>query len=159
MGQRQGALESLVMKPAAPRPETEKPVVALARWVSRLPLGRFLVVGGGNTLLYAVLSYFLMHALTLPAEVSATIAYLAALPVAFLAHKKLVFRVDGAVDRNEIARFLTTHGINIVLGYGVVAVVCGALGLSREIGILASCATFSIVSLVLMKMWVFKAGT
>jgi putative flippase GtrA len=91
-------------------------------------------------------------------QVSSTHAYLTGIPVAFLAYKKFVFRAGSAVSHSEILRFLITHSANLVISYGMVAVLCCGLGLSREVGVLASCAAFVIIGYILMKLWVFRSG-
>jgi putative flippase GtrA len=131
---------------------------ALARKVLASPILRFLIVGGGNTLLYAVLSLLFMWLLPFSKQVSSTLAYLTAIPVAFLAYKKFVFRAGAATSHSEILRFLVTHGVNLVVSYVMVAVLCGGFGLPREVGVLASCAAFAIIGYILMKLWVFKSA-
>lgn len=153
MGVGQGAVEDLGLKPGAAavlRP------VALARRMLASPILRFLIVGGGNTLLYAVLSLLFMWILPLSEQVSSTLAYLTAIPVAFLAYKTFVFRAGSRISHSEVLRFLITHGVNLVVSYVMVAVLCGGLGLPREVGVLASCAAFAVIGYILMKLWVFK---
>lgn len=134
-------------------------LIALARKVLASPILRFLIVGGGNTLLYAVLSLLFMSLLPFSKQVSSTLAYLTAIPVAFLAYKKFVFRAGAATSHSEILRFLVTHGVNLVVSYVMVAVLCGGFGLPREVGVLASCAAFAIIGYILMKLWVFRRGS
>lgn len=131
--------------------------VALARSVLASPVLRFLIVGGGNTLLYAILSLLFMWLLPFSKQVSSTLAYLAGIPVAFLAYKTFVFRAGSAASHTEILRFLATHSVNLVVSYAMVAVLCGGFGLPREVGVLASCAAFAIIGYILMKLWVFKS--
>lgn len=131
-------------------------MIALLRTALASPILRFLVVGGGNTLLYAVLSLLFMWILPLSKQVSSTLAYLTAIPVAFLAYKKFVFRAGPEIRHSEILRFLVTHGVNLVVSYVMVAVLCGSFGLPREVGVVASCAAFAIIGYVLMKLWVFR---
>ena len=133
-------------------------MIVLLRRTMASPILRFLVVGGSNTLLYAVLSLLLMWALPFSKEVSSMLAYLVGIPVAFLAYKKFVFRAGTGISRSEIFRFLFTHSINLVVSYVMVAVLCGGFGLPRETGVLASCATFAIIGYLLMKLWVFRRG-
>lgn len=134
-------------------------MVALARSILASPILRFLVVGGGNTLLYAVLSLLFMWLLPFSKQVCSTLAYLAGIPVAFLAYKTFVFRAGSATNHSEILRFLVTHGANLMVSYVMVAVLCGPMGLPREVGVLASCAAFAIIGFVLMKLWVFKRAS
>lgn len=84
MGFRQGAVEVMALKTDETPAPSPIALVALARSALSSPVLRFLVVGGGNTLLYAVL--------------------------------------------------------------------CGGLGLPREVGVLASCAAFAIIGYILMKL-------
>jgi hypothetical protein len=42
-------------------------------------------------------------------------------------------------------RFLVIHSVNLVVSYMMVAALCGGLGLSREAGVLASCAAFAVI--------------
>lgn len=148
MGVEQGALEDLDLIAA---------LIALVQRVWATPVLRFLIVGGANTLLYAVLSLLFMWALPFTKQVSSTIAYFLGIPVAFIGYKTLVFRAGTGFSHSEILRFLVTHAINLVLSYVIVAVLCGGLGLSREVGVLASCAAFAIVGYILMKIWVFRS--
>ncbi|MDP1838716.1 MAG: GtrA family protein [Reyranella sp.] len=140
----------------APRPIA---LVALARSALASPILRFLIVGGGNTLLYAVLSLLFMWLLPFSKQVSSTLAYLAGIPVAFLAYKTFVFRAGSATSHSEILKFLVTHSINLVMSYAMVAVLCGGFGLPREVGVLASCAAFAIIGYILMKLWVFRSSS
>lgn len=148
MGVEQGALEDLDLIAAS---------VALVRRVWANSVLRFLIVGGGNTLLYAVLSLLFMWILPFTKQVSSTLAYFIGIPVAFVGYKTLVFRAGTGFSHSEILRFLVTHAINLVLSYVIVAVLCGGLGLPREVGVLASCAAFAVVGYVLMKIWVFRS--
>ena len=134
-------------------------LVALARSALASPVLRFLIAGGGNTLLYAVLSLLFMWLLPFSKQVCSTLAYLAGIPVAFLAYKTFVFRAGSATSHSEILRFLVTHSVNLVVSFAMVAVLCGELGLPREVGVLASCAAFAIIGFILMKLWVFKSAS
>ncbi len=159
MGFWQGAVEVMAVKTdemPAPRPIA---LVALARSALASPILRFLIVGGGNTLLYAVLSLLFMWLLPFSKQVSSTLAYLAGIPVAFLAYKTFVFRAGSATSHSEILKFLVTHSINLVMSYAMVAVLCGGFGLPREVGVLASCAAFAIIGYILMKLWVFRSSS
>ena len=129
-------------------------MMTLARRALASPVVRFLVVGGGNTLLYAVLSLLFMWLLPVSKQVSSTLAYLMGIPVAFLAYKTFVFRAEAGISHSEILRFLVTHGVNLTISYVMVAVLCDGLGLPREVGVLASCTAFAIIGYVLMKVWV-----
>ena len=102
-------------------------LVTLARSALASPVLRFLIVGGGNTLLYAVLSLLFMWLLPFSKQVSSTLAYLAGIPVAFLAYKTFVFRAESATSHSEILRFLVTHSVNLVVSYAMVAVLCSGL--------------------------------
>ena len=158
MGFGQGAVEVVALK----TDETPVPLhvswVAVARSALALPVLRFLIVGGSNTLLYAVLSLLFMWLLPFSKQVCSTLAYVAGIPVAFLSYKTFVFRAESATSHSEILRFLATHSVNLLVSYLMVAVLCGRLGLPREVGILASCAAFAIIGYILMKLWVFKKG-
>lgn len=132
-------------------------LVTLARRALASPILRFLVVGGGNTLLYALLSLLFMWLLPLSKQVSSTLAYLTGIPVAFLAYKTFVFQAAAEISHREILRFVLTHGVNLVVSYVMVAVLCGSFELPREVGVLASCAAFAIIGYILMKLWVFKS--
>ncbi len=159
MGFGQGAVEGLALKAdetPMPRPVA---LLALARSALASPVLRFLIVGGGNTVLYAVLSLLFMWLLPFSKQVCSTLAYLAGIPVAFLAYKTFVFRAGSATGHSEILRFLATHSVNLVVSYVMVAVLCGGLGLPREVGVLASCAAFAIIGFILMKLWVFKSSS
>ena len=159
MGFRQGAVEVMALKTKeTPFPRPISPV-ALARWALASPVLRFLIVGGGNTLLYAILSLLFMWLLPFSKQVCSTLAYLAGIPVAFLAYKTFVFRAEAATSHSEILRFLVTHSVNLVVSYAMVVVPCGELGLPREVGILASCAAFAIIGYILMKLWVFRSSS
>jgi len=140
----------------APRPVAW---VALARSSLASPVLRFLIVGGGNTLLYAVLSLLFMWLLPFSKQACSTLAYLAGIPVAFLAYKTFVFRAGAATSHSEILRFLATHSVNLVVSYLMVALLCGGLGLPREVGVVASCAAFAIIGYILMKLWVFRGSS
>jgi len=133
--------------------------IAMARSVLVSPVLRFLIVGGGNTLLYAVLSLLFMWLLPFSKQVSSTLAYLAGIPVAFIAYKTFVFRAGSTTSHREILRFLVTHSVNLVVSYVMVAVLCSGLGLPREVGVLASCAAFAIIGYILMKLWVFRSSS
>ena len=159
MGLGRGAMEDVALKLGASTVPRYVALVALARKALASPILRFLVVGGGNTLLYAVLSLLFMWLLPFSKQVSSTLAYLTAIPVAFLAYKKFVFRVGSAVSHSEILRFLVTHGVNLVVSYVMVAILCGTFGLPREVGVLASCAAFAIIGYILMKLWVFRSAS
>jgi putative flippase GtrA len=147
VGVEQGTLEDLDLIAA---------LIALVRRVWATPVLRFLIVGGANTLLYAVLSLLFMWVLPFTKQVSSTIAYFLGIPVAFIGYKTLVFRAGTGFSHSEILRFLVTHAINLVLSYVIVAILCGSLGWPREVGVLASCAAFAVVGYVLMKIWVFR---
>ena len=159
MGFGQGAMEVVALKTdetPAPRPIA---LAALARSALASPVLRFFIVGGGNTLLYAILSLLFMWLLPFSKQVSSTVAYLAGIPVAFLAYKTFVFRAGSAISHSEILRFLVTHSVNLVVSYVMVAVLCGGFGLPREVGVLASCAAFAIIGYILLKLWVFKSAS
>jgi len=156
VGIRQGAVENVALKSDRSTVPRNIALIVLARRVLASPILRFLVVGGANTLLYAVLSLLFMWLLPFSKQVSSTLAYLTGIPVAFLAYKKFVFRAGSAVSHSEILRFLVTHGVNLVVSYAMVAALCGGLGLPREVGVLASCTAFAIIGYILMKLWVFR---
>ena len=159
MGVGQGAVEDVALKTDASPVSSRVALMAWARRMLGSPILLFLIVGGGNTLLYAVLSLLLMWLLPFSKQVSSTLAYLMAIPVAFLAYRTFVFRSGAAIRHSEILRFLVTHGVNLMVSYVMVAVLCGGFGWSREIGVLASCAAFAIIGYILMKVWVFKSGS
>ena len=159
MGFGQGALEILALKVGASTVQRHVVLIAFARKALASPILRFLVVGGGNTLLYVVLSLLFMWLLPFSKQSSSTLAYLTAIPVAFLAYKKFVFRAGSAISHSEILRFLVTHGVNLVVSYVMVAVLCGRFGLPREVGVLASCAAFAVIGYILMKLWVFRSAS
>lgn len=149
MGVEEGALENLGLIAA---------LVSVARQVWAKPVLRFLIVGGGNTLLYAVLSLLFMWILPFSKQASSTLAYFIGIPVAFLGYKHLVFRAGTGFSHSEILRFLTTHAINLVVSYVMVWALCDEVGLSREVAVLASCIAFAIIGYVLMKIWVFRSA-
>lgn len=159
MGLGQGAVEGVALKTDETPVPRHAALVDLARSALASPVLRFLIVGGGNTLLYAVLSLLFMWLLPFSKQVSSTLAYLAGIPVAFLAYKTFVFRAGSARSHSEILKFLVTHGVNLVVSYVMVAVLCGGLGLPREVGVLASCAAFAIIGYILMKLWVFRSAS
>ena len=159
MGIWQGAMENVALKSDGSTVPRHVALIALAGKVLASPILRFLVVGGANTLLYAVLSLLFMWLLPFSKQVCSTLAYLAGIPVAFLAYKTFVFRAEAATSHSEILRFLVTHSVNLVVSYAMVAVLCGELGLPREVGVLASCAAFAIIGFILMKLWVFKSAS
>ena len=149
MGVEEGAVEELGLIAT---------LVSLVRQVWANPVLRFLIVGGGNTLLYAVLSLLFMWLLPFSKQVSSTLAYFLGIPVAFLGYKHLVFRAGTGFSHSEILRFLTTHGINLGVSYVMVWALCDKLGLPREVGVFASCVAFAIIGYVLMKIWVFRGA-
>ena len=149
MGVEEGALENLGLIAS---------LVSLIRRVWATPVLRFLIVGGSNTLLYALLSLLFMWILPFSKQVSSTLAYFVGIPVAFLGYKHLVFHAGTGFSHSEILRFLTTHAINLVVSYVMVWALCNKLGLPREVGVLASCIAFAIIGYVLMKIWVFRSA-
>ena len=149
-------MEGVILKTEASAVPRHIALIALARRALASPILRFLIVGGGNTLLYAILSLLFMWVLPFSKQMSSTLAYLACIPAAFLAYKMFVFGVGSAISHSEILRFLVTHSVNLVVSYAMIAVLCDTLGLPREIGVLASCAAFAIIGYLLMKLWVFK---
>lgn len=159
MGFGQGAVEGLALKTDETRVPLHLARVAVARSALASPVLRFLIVGGGNTLFYAVLSLLFMWLLPFSKQLSSTLAYLAGIPIAFIAYKTFVFRAGSATSHREILRFLVTHSMNLVVSYVMVAVLCSGLGLPREVGVLASCAAFAIVGYILMKLWVFRSSS
>jgi putative flippase GtrA len=159
VGIRQGAVENVALKSDGSTVPRYVALIALARKLLASPVLRFLVVGGANTLLYAILSLLFMWLLPFSKQVSSTLAYLMAIPVAFLAYKKFVFRAESAISHSEILRFLVTHSVNLVVSYVMVAVLCEGFGLPREVGVLASCAAFAIIGYILMKLWVFRSAS
>jgi len=155
----QGAVEDMALKATASPVPKHIALIALARRTLASPILRFLIVGGGNTLLYAVLSLVFMWLLPFSKQVSSTLAYLTCIPVAFLAYKIFVFRAGSAISHSEILRFLVTHSINLMVSYLMVAVLCEGFGLPREVGVVASCAAFAIIGYILMKLWVFRRAS
>lgn len=152
-------MENVGLKTAGSAVPGHVALIGLVRRVLASPILRFLVVGGANTLLYVVLSLLFMWLLPFSKQAFSTLAYLTAVPVAFLAYKKFVFRAGSAICHSEILRFLVTHSVNLVISYVMVAVLCDGLGLPREVGVLASCAAFAIVGYILMKLWVFRSAS
>lgn len=133
-------------------------LVSLIQQVWANPVLRFLIVGGSNTLLYAVLSLLFMWILPFSKQASSTLAYFLGIPVAFLGYKYLVFRAGTGFSHSEVLRFLTTHAINLVVSYVMVWALCEKIGLPREVGVFASCVAFAMIGYVLMKIWVFRAA-
>ena len=120
-------------------------------------LVRFLAVGGFNTLLgYAIILGALhLGAGDYPANV---IGFSLGLPISWLLHRVLTFRVRHEVSRRELGRYVIVVAIAYLMNLGVVA--SGrALGFTESplVQLVAICV-YAAVFYLLSRRFVFRAG-
>lgn len=138
----------------APRGPAGKPhaVAAHARaWLRRLKriLGDqrslFLMVGAANTVFATLLfaGLVLLFGPAVPSVVSLVIAWLLSLLTGYLAHRMLVFRVEGHLLR-DLLRYASVNYVSLLINVGALALLSDVLGLP-PIPVQAGIVCFAIV--------------
>ncbi len=119
---------------------------------------RFLIIGLGATLIYAVLAALLSTgetALMRPAAGS-VLSYAIAAVFSYAGHKYFTFVSHGA-HRFEAPRFVLLSLVGLAISLLLPVVLSGLLGLSALVPILATCILIPIVNYVVLRYWVFAS--
>ncbi len=89
-----------------------------ALMANRRRLVRFLLVGGGFSLAYALVTALLIGKLGFPAVVTSVLIYAACIPLAYLAQRRFTFRAD----RTHRGSFII-YALTQVFGLGLVSLI------------------------------------
>jgi putative flippase GtrA len=120
---------------------------------------RFLLVGGMNTLLGALVIVCLQYLLGawLPPQVIFVIASLVFSFPAFYAMKHLAFRAKGNHGR-EYMKYLVTSGLNLLIGVAAIFLLVDFLGFNVYLGQVASIVICIVAVFILHLSFTFKTG-
>lgn len=120
---------------------------------------RFLIIGLGATLIYAVLATMLSTgetALMRPAAGS-VLSYAIAAAFSYAGHKYFTFVSDGA-HRFEVPRFVVVTLVGLAVSLILPALLSGLLGLPAQVPIVATCILIPFVNYVVLRHWVFAGA-
>lgn len=118
-------------------------------------LGRFLIVGLGATVLYAMIGFILARIEGLPSTAASGLAYAAAAVISYAGHRSVTFRSDRA-HAAVLPQFLAMNGVGLAIALGC-AFACEAARLPAEIALLATCAIVPLLNFVVLDRLVFPA--
>ncbi|MNU49379.1 GtrA-like protein [compost metagenome] len=117
---------------------------------------RFGAVGGISTVLFSLLTWWLVSKENLHPVLATVVAYLLLLAPNFVAHKYFTFGAKGETARQS-GKFLVVHGLNIGLSAGGMAVI-SQLSLDYRLGILFSAIAVPVIVFIVMNFWVFRVA-
>lgn len=119
----------------------------------------YVLVGGGNTALGMALTVLWLKVLgpAWPPAMAVVLAYCVSLLAAFVAHRRLVFRVRGTVLR-DFWRFVLVNAGGLLLNTAGVQLVVGVLRLPRIPATLAVMAAVAAASFLGHRHFSFRRG-
>lgn len=154
----QGTSSETNMNNSSEHAEKTKRVSALMNHSLFGKLFRFAGVGAITGLIYVIAVAVLVGFLGIDAKWASITGYLIALPISFLAHKRITFR-----SRNqplaEALRFCILHGANILVSFVGMFLVVDWLGYSYWLGSVLVVASVPISTFVVMNLWVFAQSS
>lgn len=120
---------------------------------------RFLIIGLGATLLYALLAaVFSMGETPLMRPASGSVlSYVIAALFSYAGHKYFTFASSGA-HRFEAPRFFVLTLLGLAVSFLLPAVLSGILGLQAQIPIVLTCIVVPLVNYVVLRHWVFAGA-
>lgn len=120
---------------------------------------RFLIIGLGATLLYALLAaVFSMGETPLMRPASGSVlSYVIAALYSYAGHKYFTFASSGA-HRFEAPRFFVLTLLGLAVSFLLPAVLSGILGLQAQIPIVLTCLVIPLVNYVMLRHWVFASA-
>jgi putative flippase GtrA len=117
---------------------------------------RFLIIGLGATLLYAMFAAVFSTGETVlmqPASGS-VLSYVIAAVFSYAGHKYFTFASNGA-HRFEAPRFVVLTFLGLAVSFVLPAVLSGVLGLRPQIPIVLTCILIPVVNYAVLRHWVF----
>ena len=136
------------------RPAMRRAIVSAA-FLHRF--SRFTLVGVANTLVYAAATRLYVDVWGMTAAVAGGLGYATAVPMAFLGHRGLTFRAQGALWP-QFGRFIATHLLGFMLAAAIPWLMCDLLGWPLWIGIGSTILMVPVASYVVMDRWVFTSS-
>ncbi len=131
-------------------------VLSIARQFERVI--RYLLVGGGVTLFYTLLTIALISwALPSSPTLASAIASLVTLPVSFVVHRRVTYR-DVSPEAAQWQRFAFVAAINFALNVGLMGA-SDRLGISYWAALAAGWILVPVANYVVTAIWVFRAKT
>lgn len=119
---------------------------------------RFLLVGGGVTLVYTVLALCLHEGgVIADATLASVAAYLATQPIAFLAHKHLTFP-DASRQHSSWHRFGAMSLAGLAITAGSMKVI-SVLGMPFWFGLVIGWVCIPIANFFISAVWIFRTRT
>jgi putative flippase GtrA len=116
---------------------------------------RFLIVGGGTSLGYVLTVAFLVEVIGVGDVLSAAMAYLAMLPVSFVAHKVFTYESQNKALPESI-RFAVMHGLTACICGTIMWFATGFLDATHWVGSAITVVTAPAINFVMLEFWVFK---
>ncbi|MER8499629.1 GtrA family protein [Mesorhizobium sp. M0208] len=120
---------------------------------------RFLIIGLGATLLYALLAavFSMGDAVSMRPASASVLAYAIAAVFSYAGHKYFTFVSSGA-HRFEAPRFFVLTLLGLAVSFLLPAVLSGILGLQAQIPIVLTCLVIPLVNYVMLRHWVFASA-
>lgn len=117
---------------------------------------RFLVIGIGATLLYALLAagFSATVAMSLKPALGSMLAYALAAVFSYAGHKYFTFVSSGA-HRFEVPRFAVLTLVGLAMSFALPAVLSEGLSLPVQVPIALTCLLVPLVNYVVLRHWVF----
>ncbi len=118
-----------------------------------LRLIRFALVGGIATMIYAVLTYWLIQN-QMNTVAASVLGYAVAIPFSFIGQKYFTFNAEGRVPV-EFTKFLLTQGIGMFCAAVIMGMVTKFSPESPLIGIAAVVVAIPLMNFFIMTLWIF----
>jgi len=120
-------------------------------------LVKFLVVGGGSTLLYAAIANGLVYMGGLRAVQASVIAYLAGMVFSYFGHKHVTFHSNGS-HGSELPRFIATNALGYAIAYFAPVVLTEHMGFAPAWAFLFVIVAVPVINFCLLTFFVFARG-
>ena len=119
-------------------------------------LVRFVVSGISAAAIYCLLAFFAVEQLGWQPLTAGLVAYLSALPVAYLLHRMFTFRSRSQIPA-EASRFVATSLIGIGLSSGLLTTMT-KLGMPLAGALLVTCVLIPAANYLAMSRWTFTGS-
>ena len=115
---------------------------------------RFVAIGLGATMLYAILALLFESTLTFDPVPASILAYGFAAAFSYFGHKLFTF-VSAGEHRKEAPRFIATASVGLVVATAAPSIFTYMLGLPSWVAVGVTCTVIPLANLLVLEKWVF----
>lgn len=131
-------------------------ITLIAQALERLPSLKFLMVGAFCALLNLLIQYAAVELLGLHYTAGILLSFAVLLPLSFVLHKNMTFRVQGALSWHRFALYAAQWLVLLALNIGVMAVLLDVLHLPYVVALVLGTMIGTVFSYGSSRRFVFQ---